>query len=296
MRVEVEQVTALRFPDGTPVRAASALAPFGDGFLVAQDDATHGCLVAPGGATSRVRLLPPVEGHDVFGVADGTKHLKPDLEAACPVPGGVLLLGSGSTPARMRSVLLRPDLTTEVHDRSAAYAAVAAALAVPAAALNLEGACLVDGRLRWFQRRPAASVEVGVGALDAPGGVRRHGLGDVDGVALGITDAVSVGSVGSVGPHGRQVLVSAAAEDTPNAYDDGPVVATALALLGDGGEPLDVGVLPAVGGRVAKVEGLAVLDWSATGGRLLAVVDADDPEEPSALLTLRVRLSAASSP
>lgn len=290
MQVEVTGVRRLLFPDGTPVRAASAIAPLGDGsFVVVQDDATHACLVAADGTTARLRILPQVEGHDVFSSAAGTKHLKPDLEAACPVPGGVLLLGSGSTPARMRSVLLRPDLSTEVRDRSAAYAAVATALDVPTEALNLEGACVVDGHLRWFQRGPAASVAVGLDALDRPHDVRRHDLGRVDGVPLGVTDAVSVGG------HEGAVLVAAAAEDTPNPYDDGPVVAAAIALLDPDGAH-DVAVLPPVDGRVAKVEGLAVLDWSPAGGRLLAVVDADDPDEPSALLTLRVAISVASSP
>ncbi len=43
MRVELESVERLRFADGSPVRAASAVAPFGDGFLVAQDDTTGRC-------------------------------------------------------------------------------------------------------------------------------------------------------------------------------------------------------------------------------------------------------------
>ena len=41
MRVFVDDVRALRFDDGTPVRAASGIAPLADGWMVAQDDATH---------------------------------------------------------------------------------------------------------------------------------------------------------------------------------------------------------------------------------------------------------------
>src|SRR3712207_8518336 len=40
MRVFVDEVAVLRFDDGTPVTAASGIAPLGDGWLVAQDDAT----------------------------------------------------------------------------------------------------------------------------------------------------------------------------------------------------------------------------------------------------------------
>ena len=37
MRVFVDEVRALRFDGGTPVTAASGIAPLGDGWLVAQD-------------------------------------------------------------------------------------------------------------------------------------------------------------------------------------------------------------------------------------------------------------------
>ena len=96
-------------------------------------------------------------------------------------------------------------------------------------------------------------------------------------MGLAVTDAVAL-------PDGR-VLVSAAAEDTPNAVDDGPVVAVALALL-DG--PRVAAVAP-LSGEPHKVEGLAVLS-AAPDLVLVAVVDADDPDAPSLLLDLTVRL------
>ena len=107
MRVEVVDSGLLRFADGTPVRAASAIAPYGDGWLIGQDDATHACWWRDGVGTP-VRVLPAVDGHEVFSEATGTKELKPDLEAAVAVDGGVLMLGSGSTPARMRDRAGRP--------------------------------------------------------------------------------------------------------------------------------------------------------------------------------------------
>ena len=84
MRIAVIGTDPLRIGDGTPVRAASAVARLGDGWLVAQDDSTHGAWWRSG-ALDRVRIFAPVEGHDVFDEAAGTKHLKPDLEAACEV-------------------------------------------------------------------------------------------------------------------------------------------------------------------------------------------------------------------
>jgi hypothetical protein len=293
VRLEIEDTSALTFDDGSPVRAASAIAPFGDGWLVAQDDATHAAWLRPG-TTTAMRVVDPVDGLETFSSAAGTKHLKPDFEAACAVPGGeVLLLGSGSSPARMRASLVGADGFT-VADLRPLYLAVAAALGLREDQLNLEGACLAGDRLRWFQRAnlaagaATASAEVEVAALLAAvrgeagpdtieiHGVRRYDLGVAHGVALAVTDAVAL-------PDGR-VLVSAAAEDTPNAVDDGPVVASGLALLGADGEPPVFAEIPGA----EKVEGLALRGTTADGARLLAVVDADDHETPSRRLALRL--------
>jgi hypothetical protein len=296
MRVHVERVSSLIFDDGSPVRAASAVAPFRCGWLVVQDDATHVAWVR-GDSVTPVRVVAPVDGLEVFSSVAGTKHLKPDFEAACPLPtGGVLLLGSGSTAARTRVALVTPDETV-VADLPALYSAVGARLGIHADQLNLEGACLAGDRLRWFQRGssaaglPSASVDVDLAALlrvTAGGpaepvdisGVRRYDLGLVRGVALAVTDAVTL-------PDGR-VLISAAAEDTPNAVDDGPVVGAALALLDDEAV-VAVAELPATDGVAPKVEGLAVREASPDGVRLLAVVDVDDPLVPSQALEITLQ-------
>jgi hypothetical protein len=85
-----------------------------------------------------------------------------------------------------------------------------------------------------------------------------------------------------------RVLVSAAAEDTPNAVDDGPVLGAVLALLDDR-DVRAIADLRDAAGRVVKVEGLAVRETLADAVRLLAVVDADDPEVPSQQLALTLR-------
>jgi hypothetical protein len=303
VRVEVEHVVGMRFSSGAPVTAASAIAPFGDGWLVAQDDATHAAWHRRGGIAP-VRVLPAVDGHEVFSSAAGTKHLKPDFEAACVLPtaegSGVLLLGSGSTRARMRSSFVTVTGQTVrfvVADLAALYDTVAGALGTPHGKLNLEGACRVDDRLRWFQRaNPAvgiasASIDVDLVALleavtgragaetVGVGTVRRYDLGTAHGVPLAVTDAVAL-------PDGR-ILVSAAAEDTADPVDDGPVVAAALALLDDDGVE-EIAALPHGGDLAPKVEGLALDGVEPDGVRLLAVVDGDDPHTPSTLLRLRV--------
>jgi hypothetical protein len=109
--------------------------------------------------------------------------------------------------------------------------------------------------------------------------VRRYDFGTVRGVPLAVTDAVSL-------PDGR-ILVSAAAEDTPNPVDDGPVIGAALALLHDD-RTETVTAVPQRGDAVAKIEGLALRGVDHDGARLLAVVDADDPGTPSTMLYLRL--------
>ena len=306
MRVSVDGVRELRFDDGTPVTAASGIAPFGDGWLIAQDDATFAAWRRPGGVT-RVRVLPPVEGHDSFSVSRGTKPLKPDLEVACPaeVDGepAVLLLGSGSSDRRMRGVVVRlvgEEPVATAMELGPLYARIGERLGVAADQLNLEGASRHGGVVRWFQRGnlaagvPSCSVDVPLDGLvaavlgrvsddtvtvDSPS---VYELGEVDGVRLAVTDAVAL-------PDGRELL-SAAAEDSPNAIDDGPVVATAIVLVG-GGAVLDLAPIPEVGGHVHKVEGLAVRGIDGSRVDLLAVVDDDDPRTPSAELDLRVDLA-----
>ena len=303
MRARIETVADLRFDDGSPVRSASAIAPFGDGWLVAQDDGTHAAWYRPGGV-SPVRVLDAVEGHEWFSAAEGTKHLKPDFEAACEVRIGadpaVVLLGSGSTSARMRASLVRlagDGPRFDVVPLDPLYARVAEVLGIGVDLLNLEGACRIGDAFRWFNRGnltgglPSASVDLPVAQLVAAltgalapsdvlvSGARVYDLGDVDGVGLAVTDAVAL-------PDGR-VLLSAAAEDTPNAVDDGPVVATALALV-RGDDPLEIALLSAPDGTVHKVEGLGLAQVRSDGLALIAVVDADDPLVPSFQLAVRV--------
>jgi hypothetical protein len=303
MDVEVLHSERLRLADGSPVRAASAVAAWGGGHLVVSDDATHASWFR-GGSVAPVRLLPPVEGNEVFDEQSGTKHLKPDLVAACHVEVGgapaLLMMGSGSSPARMRWCLLRhgadgPSVT--VAEMAPVYAVVAARLDVDPDVLNMEGACVVDGVLRWFHRGlpsaglPSGSVDLDASAavaaalgLAAPADVgasrpTHYDVGEVHGVRLAVTDAVVL--------PGGDLLVSAAAEDSPNPRDDGPVVASALARVRDD-RVVEVVALPRLEGSVIKVEGLMVLGGGDDRTTLLAVTDVDDPDAASWAITLGV--------
>ena len=251
-----------------------------------------------------VRLLPPVAGLELFDEASGTKHLKPDLEAACQVTvegaPAALMLGSGSSPARMRWSLLHlehGEPRAVVADMSLVYSAVAAAMSLDAEVLNMEGACIVGSALRWFHRGlPSAGLHSGsididlstalaaaLGQLDsgavAVTNARHYDLGVVGGVGLAVTDVVAL--------PGGALLASAAAEDSPNPRDDGPVVASALARL-KGEDVAEVVSMPLLEGRVIKVEGLMVIEADERQTLLLAVADEDDPTAASLATLLRV--------
>jgi hypothetical protein len=47
VQVELIGTERLWFGPGDPVRAASAVSPFGDGWLIAQDDANHAAALVP---------------------------------------------------------------------------------------------------------------------------------------------------------------------------------------------------------------------------------------------------------
>ena len=297
----------LAFAGGDPVRAASAITRLHDHWLIAQDDATHAAVWRPAdGPAEPLRVFQPVQGEDTFSEAAGTKDLKPDLEAACTVRGEAaemaLMLGSGSKTARMRGALIAGPpgaWTVRTANLEALYHRVADALGIALEVLNLEGACVVGEQLRWFQRGHGSGVASAAVDLDLatllsvirsraaadsidvqPGATFE--LGDVDGVPLAITDAANL-------PDGR-IVVSAAAEDAPNNVDDGPIVGSAIAVIDDG-NVTDVTPLPlSDDGEVWKVEGIAVREANGTTVELMAVVDQDDPGEPSLALALQVQL------
>ena len=282
----MESVQRLRLADGSPVRAASAVVPLGDGFLVVQDDATHGAWFRAGSVTV-VRLLPPVDGLELFEEASGTKHLKPDLEAACglEVDGepAVLMLGSGSHGSA-------DALVTAAGGRWAAAGPGSPTWRRSTPTWPLRCRCRptllnMEGRLpsRWR----AAVVPPGTAVCRRARGKRGPGAGSC-GRCCPRQDQPERrhgeqpealrprrGRRRRTRDHRRRraarraILLSAAAEDSPNPRDDGPVVASALVRL-DGDAVEEVTPLPLIDGRVCKVEGLMLLDSDQDHLRLLA--------------------------
>ena len=271
------------------VSAASGLAALPDALCVIADDETFlGVYDYDGRPRARVALLPdrlPAEHH-------ARKRSKPDFEALAALPDGRLLaLGSGSTAARMRGVLITPAMGWGV--RAFDLAPLYQALAKDVPELNVEGAAVLGDRLVLLQRgngaaRDNARIDLDLAAvlhalddgaaLDAGAlcAIERVRLGEIDGVPLGFTDAAAHPSAG--------LLFTAAAEDTADTYLDGRSAGSVVGVLSGGAVLAAHTVQPA-----CKLEGLAC---RVAGGatRLWLVADADDRGVPATLFRAELAL------
>jgi len=291
------------------VRAGSGLARVGDRLVVVQDDAAFLALVDPRtGLADAVTLPADDDGRRQFGSARGNKDRKYDLEACLALPPDargavrVLAFGSGSTPRRERVLVATfPDGAPDparadvaLVDAAPLYAALRDAPAFAGSELNVEGAALVGDRVRLFGRGNGAArggvLPVSAtcelrhdallaflldgGPVPAVEAVRPFALGEIDGAPLAFTDAAVLA--------GGTILYAAAAERSPNTYDDGEVTGSALGLIAPDGAARWTPVLDANGAPFrGKVEG--VLPRVADGSSLWLVTDADDPDAPTEL-------------
>jgi hypothetical protein len=292
------------------VRAGSGLAHAAGRLVVVQDDASFFALLSPTGAVEALTLPHEVEGRRQFEAARGNKYQKLDLEACVTLPDGrVLALGSGSRDVRTRVVLAGFDeagnaVSVVLRDVPALYAALANERRFSGSQINLEGAAALPalGVLRLFQRGNgaacdgftpvSASCDLALDALlqhldDASApvpalrDVAQWRLGEVDGTALGFTDACAAAD---------RIFFLAAAEASPNTYDDGSVSGVVLGVTD--------GLAAVTGARLArleqadgapfrsKAEGLALDPRDPT--RALVVLDDDDATRPAELCELRL--------
>lgn len=294
------------------VRAGSAVARLGDKLAVVQDDANFVAMVDTRSSEVMAITLPAGPGDvRLFDEKRGNKADKLDLEASVLLPtlGGPLLvaIGSGSLPARERFALVfHPELPSPVvklFEAHAFYEHLRARTDFSGSELNLEGAALSEegGRpvIYFFQRGNGApkgelSPVDAIGVVDALAftamllengpapeleRVTQYDLGAIDGVRLTFTDACT-------GPK-NHIFFLAAAEDTINTYEDGPVKGVALGIVAPDGSARLCQIFEGDGSPLAdKAEGLS-LD-PARGSRAHVVVDKDDPDCPSDLCTLRL--------
>lgn len=276
------------------VAAASGLALAGGRLVVVGDDLAHLASFTedPADPGTAHRVLPDLlpAGHAE------RKRRKPDLEALTVVPaspvfphGALLAVGSGSTPARERAVLVPLDAAGGPAGEAVMrdLTPVLAPLRAHRDEVNVEAALVLGDELVVVSRAHSAMPEnlvarfalaaVVAWADGAASGLTARSVapwrvGEIEGVPLGVTDAAAH-------PDGGWVF-SAAAEDTADAYADGAVAGAVVGRVDPAGAVVAVARLA----PTAKVEG--ILARPVPGGtELLMVTDADDPDAPASLLS-----------
>lgn len=277
------------------ISAASGLVRVGSTIYVVADDELHlGMFSAT--APEPGRLIRLFDGVLPVNKAK-RKRQKPDLEALTLIPaienfphGALVAFGSGSRPNRGRGALLSLDPLGAVFGapKELDMSPILGPLYDAFAELNIEGAVVVGDELRMFQRGNKRHSENAIiryplsqvlnallsahGDPIEPSSISRLSLDSIGGVPFCFTDAAAL--------RNGDMVFSAVAEDTEDAYRDGPSIGAAIGIIDNDGHLLSLQRLD----RPYKVEGICVQQ---DGDRLalMLVTDADNPTIPGMLLS-----------
>lgn len=316
LRALLGELVPLRFDDGGSraedrpghVRGASAIVRDAERLVIVQDDVRVLALRAADGTIAPLLLPADEDGVRTFDDGRANKHRKLDLEACVRLPDGRLLaLGSGSTRARERLVVVEPGAQAtgpgrepgaRIVEASDLYAGLRAARAFSGSELNVEGAVVVGDALRLFQRGNgaprggidpvSATAELALpdflawldagAAAPRPMRIVRFDLGDCAGTPFGFTDA-------SLLPDGR-IAFLACAEASPDTVRDGEVLGCRFGIIDDA-DVRTVPIVDAAGRPVReKLEGLCPRPGRSDSFDV--VVDMDRADEPARLGGLAV--------
>lgn len=282
-------------------RAASAIRRVAGRLVIVQDDVNALVFDESETGTWAVPLPAGPGGVRTFDDQRGNKHAKLDLEACAALPDGRLVaFGSGSSRARERLIVFRPEGEHRVVDGTELYAHLRALTEFAGSELNLEGAVVVGDALKIFQRGNGAPREHLL-PVDATGDfdlrafarwidgrgphpvlerIVQYELGEVDGVRITFTDAACAGETG--------VTFLACAEASPDAVRDGAVMGSVVGFI-EGDRARTVPILDADGHACrSKLEGIEPVPGAPDEFEVVA--DMDRPDEPATLYRLRLQL------
>lgn len=279
--------------------AASGLVRAGSYLYVVADDELH-LAVFPATDAQAGHLVRLFAGALPASQVE-RKARKPDLEALTLLPpfagyprGALFALGSGSKRNRRMGALLALDAqgaasgAVHVCDLSKMFGALDERFTSP----NIEGAVVNGDELCLLQRGNRRVVQNAIvrlhlsvvldalktGAPVAPFATHAFDLGSVDGIPFCFTDGATL-------PDG-DIVFTAVAEDTPDAYHDGPCAGAAIGIATRDGRLRCLRRLD----RPHKIEGVdARVDGDII--RLLLVTDADDPGVPACLFSAAIEKS-----
>jgi hypothetical protein len=204
-------------------------------------------------------------------------------------------MGSGSSEHRETVAVIDTAGRVKLIQANGLYSRLRAEKAFSGGELNVEGALCIDGWVLLFNRGngawrdgvPPRNATCDIpwpefeaylrGPASQPVPTIRHivqyDLGDLQGSPLTFTDAAVTES---------GILYTAAAEDSPDVVTDGVVTGSAVGILDGFADGRWIELRNAEGGLVAeKIEGICPARH--TKKLIYAVVDADDPTQPSIL-------------
>ena len=268
--------------------SASGIEIIGPTAYVIGDDSPQLYLldVASLGVLSRVPLFETTD----FGTGRLPKATKPDLEAMTALTwpdgrAGVLVLGSGSTPARATGWFVPVSgQAPQRVDLAPLYAMLAAQL--PAGVvLNLEAAATTATELLLFQRtvgRADAALLFSLPLVETLAYLRAAPGAQPPAVhqlvfELPLLAGCPAGFSGATFADGH-LFVSASVENTANAVLDGAVLGSFVGVVDVAARKATLAQLTWANGRpyLGKVEGLAVRQQVAPGHFELLLVTDDD--------------------
>jgi hypothetical protein len=265
-----------------------------------QDDANFIALIEPASGQVDALALPAGQGGlRQFDDLRGNKRFKLDLEACFSAPWedgeAIIAMGSGSSEQRQTIVIIPADGRIEMVDAGRLYQRLRSEAAFSGSEMNIEGAAYIAGTVRLFNRGNGAASG-GLAAVNASCDVLwselaaylrqtetetipalqrivQYDLGLLNDSALTFTDA----AVTELG-----LLYTATAEHSPDAVTDGAVAGSALGVIAHPHPPRWIELNDAAGGLlVEKIEGICPARQGSA--QIYAIIDADDPAQPSEL-------------
>ena len=257
--------------DNPFIAAASGLAIVDAKFMIAADDENF---VALYDEEKKSGISIPIFPGDLPLDLHKRKKIKPDIESLVYLPDSkIMAVPSGSALNRDRGALLRGD-GSKIKDLS--FQNFYAELRKTFNELNIEGACVINEEVWFFQRGNGSLGENGIvkTTLDSCMGgqptileIQHLSLGKFQGVNLSFTDVSSWNS---------HILFLAVAEDSKSTYLDGNVLGSFLGLMNSKGEILKIEKLE----LTSKAEGLCAQD-----DKFFLVIDDDNRKLPSKLFS-----------
>lgn len=253
MKISLRLMQTLKSEPDLGIRAASGLVKIENNFYVIADDEVSLADFKFEGPT-RARYLKLLEKQLPRDTAEKKKQ-KPDWESLIQLSLTqdqkiLLAVPSGSTENRMTGAFVRLDKAGHIDGNFKPgvvdFFEIYKSLKTQLAELNIEGACVLNDRLKLFQRGNGAEGKNAIIDIDLAGfcndlenavaikaqhilTVTEYNLGQLDGHKLDFTDACAVND---------QIWFLAVAEDSQSTYEGGQYYGAIIGCLDSSGKEI----------------------------------------------------------